>query len=423
MRKVVTNEKLGESYTYIKHTSGLSIYVYPKEGYASSYALFGTKYGSIDTCFKRSDRESYNKIPEGTAHFLEHKLFESEDLDAFELFAKTGAQANAYTTFDRTCYLFFCSGNFRENLEILLNFVRSPYFTAETVKKEQGIIGQEINMYKDSPGWQSFFNLLRALYKNHPVNIDIAGTVESIAKITPDTLYTCYDTFYNLNNMALAVTGNVNIDEVIEIADKILKPAEEISVDRVFDDEPEAVVTPYTEEKLSVSIPVFAFAFKEPMKTPEKSAKEVIVKNILLDIIASTTSPLYKELLDAGLINSEFSSEYLSGTGFAMTSFSGESTDPKKVAEKIIEETVKIKESGISQQDFERSRKKFYGESVMFFNNIRGIARELMATHFKGDDLFSEFNILAGLSLDDVNEALKDTFNKNAHALSVILPK
>ncbi|HOD03131.1 MAG TPA: pitrilysin family protein, partial [Clostridiales bacterium] len=357
MRKIITNEKLGESYTYIKHSSGLSIYVFPKEGYSSSYAIFGTKYGSIHTCFKRSDKDSFNKIPEGTAHFLEHKLFESEDINADELFAKTGAQSNAYTTFDRTCYLFSCSNNFAENLEILLNFVRSPYFTAETVKKEQGIIAQEINMYKDSPGWQSLFNLLRAVYKNHPVNIDIAGTVDSISQITPETLYTCYNTFYNLNNMVLAVAGDVDAEIVIEKADKILKPTDDISIDTIFEDEPETVVKPYIEEKLSVSVPVFAFGFKEPIKT-ERSTAEILTKSIILDILASKTSPLYKELLDEGLINSEFEAEYFTGTGFAVTLFSGESSDPKKVAQKIVAETVKIKERGISREDFERSRKK-----------------------------------------------------------------
>lgn len=423
MRNIVTNEKLAESYTYIKHPSGLSIYIYPKEGYKTSYAVFGTKYGSIDTCFKRSDKDEYNKIPEGTAHFLEHKLFESEDLDAFDLFAKTGAQANAYTTFDRTCYLFSCSGNFNENLDILLNFVLSPYFTAETVQKEQGIIGQEINMCKDMPGRQSFFNFLRAMYKNHPVNIDIAGTVNSIAKITADTLFTCYDTFYNLNNMALAVAGNVDEKTVIEIADKALKTAQDITIDRVFDDEPETVVSQYIEEKMSVSIPLFDFGFKEIMETPERSLKEVIVKRIILEVLASKTSPLYKELLEEGLINDEFEAEYFTGTGYGMTIFSGESNEPKKVTEKIKEAIKKLKESKIAEEDFERARKRLYGEAVMSFNNISGIANGLLVSHFKGDDLFSEFNILAGLMLEDINNALKDTFNENAQCLSVVLPK
>ncbi|HZK21980.1 MAG TPA: pitrilysin family protein [Oscillospiraceae bacterium] len=423
MRNIVTNEKLNESYTHIKHPSGLSIYVYPKQGYKTSYAVFGTKYGSIDTRFKRSDKSEYSEIPEGTAHFLEHKLFESEDLDAFDLFAKTGAQANAYTTFDRTCYLFSCSNNFKENLDILLNFVLSPYFTEKTVQKEQGIIGQEINMCKDMPGRQSFFNLLRAMYKNHPVSIDIAGTIESIAKITADTLYTCYDTFYNLNNMVLAVAGNVDEETVIKVADKALKTAQDITIDRVFEKEPETVVTDYIEERMSVFLPLFDFGFKETMTAPEKSLSEIIIKKIILEVLASKTSPLYKQLLEEGLINDEFDAEYFTGAGYAMTSFSGESKEPKKVAEKIKEAIRKLKENTITQEDFEIARKKLYGEAVMSFNNVSGIANGLIVAHFKGDDLFSEFNILSGLTLKDINEVLKDTFDESAQCLSVVLSK
>ncbi len=423
MRNTVTNALLGESYTHIEHPSGLSIYVYPKSGYASSYAVFGAKYGSIDTCFKRSDRDALVRIPEGTAHFLEHKLFESEELDAFEQFAKTGASANAFTSFDRTCYLFSCTGSFKENLEILLGFVRSPYFTAQTVQKEQGIIGQEIDMYKDSPGWQSVFNLLRALYKNHPVNIDIAGTKASIAQITADTLKSCYDTFYNLNNMVLAVAGNVDADEVAAVADRLLTASQDVSVDRVFEEEPEAVVSAYAEEKLSVAIPVFALGFKEKVNDPERSVREEVVKELLLDILAGQTAPLYKELLDGGLINAEFDTEYFNGTNYALTLFSGESTDPKKVAEKIAAETVKLKKEGVSEQDFERARKKLYGRAVMSFNDIEGIANEIAAAHFRGEDVFAEFEALSKLTLDEVNAALKETFDENALALSVVMPK
>ncbi|MBQ1967206.1 MAG: insulinase family protein, partial [Clostridia bacterium] len=221
--KLIKNDLLKEEYYEIDHESGLKIFVMEKPDYNGAYALFGTKYGSVDTCFKIKGAESYTTVPEGIAHFLEHKLFESEELDAFERFAETGANANAYTSFDRTCYLFQCSGEFEKNLEILLDFVKAPYFTEETVQKEQGIIGQEIRMYQDSPDWQVLFNLLRGLYSKNPVRIDIAGTIESIAEINADLLYSCYKTFYNNSNMCLAVAGNVKTEEVINIADKVLK--------------------------------------------------------------------------------------------------------------------------------------------------------------------------------------------------------
>ncbi len=198
----IKSQLTGDKYYKVKHKSGLNIYVYEKEGYNSTYAVFGTRYGSINTTFSSNGGEKMT-VPDGIAHYLEHKLFECEDGDAFAKYAKTGANANAFTSFDKTCYLFSTTDNFKESLEILLDFVQRPYFTEETVAKEQGIIGQEIKMYDDSPEWRVMFNLLEIMYHNHPVKIDIAGTVESIAKITPELLYKCYNTFYNLTNMAL----------------------------------------------------------------------------------------------------------------------------------------------------------------------------------------------------------------------------
>ena len=264
--KEIHSTLLDDSYYRIDHPSGLTILVMPKAGYSSAYALFGTKYGSIDTRFKRSDEADFTEVPEGIAHFLEHKLFESEDLDAFARYAKTGASANAYTSFERTCYLFSCAGDFKASLEILLDFVQSPYFTEQTVQKEQGIIGQEIRMYQDEPNWQVMFNCLRALYKVHPVRIDIAGTIDSISHITADLLYRCYHTFYNLHNMALAVAGNVTVDEVLEVADRLLKPADELSIERNFPNEPAEPVQPYIEETLDVGAPLLCSASRKPMR-------------------------------------------------------------------------------------------------------------------------------------------------------------
>ena len=202
-KEIIRNELTGDEYTLIRHKSGLDILVWEMEGYSTTEALFGTKYGSVNTKFKTAGDSGYTVVPEGIAHFLEHKLFENEDCDVFELYAKTGASANAYTSFDKTCYLFSCSENYKESLDILLSFVQAPYFTQETVEKEQGIIAQEIKMCNDNPGNRVFYNMLRCLYHEHPVKIDIAGTVESIQKIDADLLYKCYNTFYNLHNMVL----------------------------------------------------------------------------------------------------------------------------------------------------------------------------------------------------------------------------
>lgn len=419
--KEVRNELLNEKYYDIDHPSGLKIFVMPKENYSSTYAIFATKYGSIDTMIQMDDG-TFKEIPEGTAHFLEHKLFESEDLDAFERFAKTGASANAYTSFDRTGYLFSCSANFKKNLEILLDFVQNPYFTQATVEKEQGIIGQEIDMYKDAPDWEVMFNCLRTMYHNLPVRIDIAGTQESIAQITAKTLYGCYDNFYNLHNMVLAVAGNVSVDEVIEVADKALKPVEGKMAQRKVIDEPKEVLDSYVEEKLSVATPQFMFGFKESRDTPERTTKEEISMEILLDMISGQSSELYKCLFDGKLINSSFGFEYFTGFGYSCVLFAGESNDPKRVSEEIVKEIKKFRETGFDKTAFDRTKKKLYGRMIMGMNDVEGLANNMAVSFFAGENIFTDFEIFKTVTLDDINDILKKTLDENYSVLSVIKP-
>ncbi len=416
----IKNDILEEGYYAVDHKSGLKIYVYPKEDYASTYAVFGTKYGSIDTRFKRSDKADFIEIPAGTAHFLEHKLFESEELDAFQRYAETGASANAYTSFDRTCYLFTCTGHFKENFEILLDFVRHPYFTEETVQKEQGIIGQEIDMYKDSPEWECLFNLLEAMYVNHPVKIDIAGTKQSISEITAEMLFSCYDTFYNLSNMALAVAGNIGVEEVLEIADRLLETDEYVTVERAFLDEPAEIVKDYVEEHLPVATPVFAFAYKESHENPERTLEEEIAMSIILDVLAGQMSTLYKELLDDGLVNNTFSTEYFNGYNYAAPLFSGESTAPETVAGRIKKRVAELKESLISEEEFEIVRKKQYGKTVRAFSDVDTLANGLVVSHFENEELFSEFEVIKKMELSFVNEKLLKSFDEKTAVLSVV---
>lgn len=419
--KEVRNELLNEKYYDIDHPSGLKILVMPKENYSSTYAIFATKYGSIDTMIQMDDG-TFKEIPEGTAHFLEHKLFESEDLDAFERFAKTGASANAYTSFDRTGYLFSCSANFKKNLEILLDFVQNPYFTQATVEKEQGIIGQEIDMYKDAPDWEVMFNCLRTMYHNLPVRIDIAGTQESIAQITAKTLYGCYDNFYNLHNMVLAVAGNVSVDEVIEVADKALKPVEGKMAERKVIDEPKEVLDSYVEEKLSVATPQFMFGFKESWDTPERTTKEEISMEILLDMISGQSSELYKRLFDGKLINSSFGFEYFTGFGYSCVLFAGESNDPKSVSEEIVKEIKKFRETGFDKTAFDRTKKKLYGRMIMGMNDVEGLANNMAVSFFAGENIFTDFEIFKTVTLDDINDIFKKTLDENYSVLSVIKP-
>ncbi|WP_085833386.1 EF-P 5-aminopentanol modification-associated protein YfmH [Clostridium merdae] len=417
----ITNERVHDSYYSVKHPSGLRIFVYPKEGSNSTYAIFGTRYGSVDTSFRRSDEKEVCTVPEGIAHFLEHKLFESEDGDAFTRFAKTGASANAYTSFDKTCYLFSSTENVYESLEILLDFVQSPYFTEQTVQKEQGIIGQEIRMYDDDPQWRVMFNLLKALYHHHPVKIDIAGTVESIAEITPDYLYRCYNTFYNLNNMALCVAGNIDPERVLELCDKMLKSSKPVEVERIFEEEPAGVVEKRVEQKLSVTLPLFQFGFKEA--AGHRNVKELAQMEVLLELLASDASPLYRRLLDANLINTaSFGSEYFEGPGYAAVIFSGESKDPDAVAKEICNEVERLRKEGIPQDAFARARKALYGRNVAALNSAEAIANAMITLTFDERELFSYIDALATVELQDVQDMLeKQLLTKNS-ALSVITP-
>ena len=420
MQKQIFESEIGESYIKAVHPSGLKIYILEKPQYNSAYAVFGTKYGSIDTCFSVNGEKT--QVPEGIAHFLEHKLFESEDGDAFTKYAATGAYANAYTSFDRTCYLFSCSDRFYDNLGILLDFVQSPYFTAETVQKEQGIIGQEIRMYDDSPDWRVMFNMLLAMYKNHPVRIDIAGTVESIAEIDDKLLYKCYNTFYNPSNMFICIAGNVNADKVLSRINSAVKTNAPIEIERIGCDEPDEVVDSYVEQQLAVAQPMFCFGYKESMDKPERSVKEKVRTALLLEIIAGDSSPLYKKLINEGLINDEFSFEYFTGHNYSAVIFEGESSDPKRVAEEIKAEIERLKADGIDKKLFSAVRCGMYGEAVRSFNSVQSIATQLVSCAMSDSGLFDELKYIKSATPEDVYKRLS-LLDNDKTVLSVINPE
>lgn len=415
----IVSERLGDSYYKIAHQSGLTIYVYPKAGYNSNYAIFGTKYGSINTSFSLDGGPAIT-VPDGIAHYLEHKLFENEDGDAFAKYAKTGANANAYTSFDKTCYLFSCTEKFEESMEILLDFVQSPYFTPETVAKEQGIIGQEIKMYDDSPEWRVMFNLLGAMYHNHPVKIDIAGTVESIAEITDQKLYQCYNTFYNLNNMVLCVCGNTTAEEVLRMADNMLKPCEKHKIENYFTEEPYEVAQTYVEQKFPVSVELFNLGFKERAGESQLTSREIAETEILLSLLASSTSDLYRDLMESNLINSSFGYELFEGPNFNAIIFSGESRAPKETAEKIKAYISKIKEQGIQEEDFEISKKAIYGEAVSSLNSVDTIGNMMVDFHFTNRELFTYIDEIANVTFGDIQNRFTQILDVNNCSLSVI---
>lgn len=423
-KQVIKSARLGEEMVRVKHSSGLNMLLCPMKGYSTAYATFTANVGSVDTGFKTQDDAEFVDVPEGIAHFLEHKMFENEEGDAFERYAKTGASANAYTSFDKTAYLFACTGNFEQSLEILLDFVRRPYFTKESVQKEQGIIGQEIRMYDDDGDWRVQFNLLAALYHKHPVRIDIAGTVESISQIDHELLYRCYRTFYNLGNMVLCVAGNFDVDTVLRVADRVLKPDEKpVEIERRTVDEPESVCRPLVEQKLPVATPLFEFGFKGRAGTPEENLKNQVLDELLADIIAGEASPLYRRMYDAGIINATFGSEIMAGRDYMCAIFSGESREPERVAREIKEEIARMRREGIDGRMFELCRRATYGRYIGMYSRVEAVAGLMAATYFAGiDDIYSLLDIVADATVEQLAERLETAFDETRSALSIVRP-
>jgi predicted Zn-dependent peptidase len=422
--EIIKNEKLGEEVIRITHKSGLEIAIIPKKGFSSIYAQFAAKVGSVDNCFKLKGEEQFTRIPDGIAHFLEHKMFDMEDgTNAFDQYAKTGASANAFTAFDKTAYLFSTTDHFKESLEVLVNCVTHPYFTKESVEKEQGIIGQEIRMYDDNGEWRVLFNLLECLYQHNPVRIDIAGTVESIAKIDHELLYRCYRTFYNLHNMILCVVGDVKVEDVLEVCDKYLEPAEPQEIICDYGPAETGLHSTYHEQQLPVASPLFQLGFKDNYTNCEgrEFLKREAAMGILLSMLVGRSSDFYEEMYRQGLINSSFGSEYFWGRGFASAIMGGESKDPQKVQQHLLSAIEKMKQNP-DDELFQRCKRAVYASTVQMFNSVENIAVQYVGYYFAKADFFQVLDVFDEVTLDDVMTLLDQVFQKENMALSVVRP-
>lgn len=417
--EILSGNRLGETVYFGVHPTGLPIYVCPKEGFTATYAVIGTRYGSVDTDFTVDGENQH--VPAGIAHYLEHKLFENEDCDAFEKYAKTGASANAYTSFGQTAYLFSCTERVEESLEILLDFVQNPYFTPENVEKERGIIGQEIRMGEDDADRLALFQMLECMYENHPVKVDIAGTVESIAKITPELLYTCYNTFYNLNNMALVLCGNIDTKTVEAVADRTLKQAPPFTLQPFPVKEPFGVRQHRVEATMPVAAPLFCIGFKEPVAAGYvHTAEELTAAEVLLELLAGSGSALYTRLMDEGLINETFGGGYFEGAGYAAFLFSGESRDPDRVADLITAEIERVKAEGIDKERFEEEKKAFYGKMIAGANSVESCADWLLDDHFYGRKPFGLIDSVASLDVKSVEKVLSTCLLTENKVISIV---
>lgn len=410
-----------------KHESGLKVHLIPKKDYSSSYAIFATNYGSVDSEFVVPGENEAITVPDGIAHFLEHKMFDQPDgSNVFDKFSVYGGNANAFTSFNITAYLISTTSNIEENLEILMDYVQSPYYTDESVNKEQGIIGQEIRMYDDSASWKMFFNFINCLYKNHPVKKEIAGTIESISHITADYLYKCYNTFYNLSNMALVVIGNIDIDKITDVIEKSIKikDGDKGTIKKIYPDEPDEIETNYVEKNMAIAAPMFMMGFKD---TDNKLSGEALLKKniemtILLRMLFAKGTDIYEKLYDEGLINSTFSTDYTIHCDYAFSSLDGESKDPKKVYEIIIDEIKKLHKTGLCEEDFERAKKVVWGRYIRMHNDIEDYANMYIQSLFMGIDYFDYYNVYKTINFEDVVLRFKKHFNPELSALSVVYP-
>lgn len=423
MSHEIIRSQTGEVLYKKRHKSGLEVCVIPKEGFSKTYAIMAAKIGSVDDRVK--DGDSVIRLPDGIAHFLEHKLFESEEGNAFDRYAKTGASANAYTAFDKTAYLFSCTDKFEESFEVLLDLVQSPYFTEESVKKEQGIIGQEIRMYDDDPEWQGLFNLLRISYKNNPVRVDIAGTAESIAKITPDLLYKCHRSFYHPENMVLCVVGDVDYERVFELSDKWIKtPSDAPPIPAPDFIEPVGPVSALTEKRLSVSLPILYLGFKDnaTVFSGVEYLKRSIMIDILLEMVGGKSSELYGQLYDEGLINATFTVEYMSGRGFGLSMFYGQTAEPQTVANRIASEAERLAKRD-AKALFERAKKVVYASKLRTFDSVDAIANSFITGYFGGYSLFDTLSVFADITCEETTDMLSSHLSAGNMAMSLILPR
>ncbi|WP_226528341.1 EF-P 5-aminopentanol modification-associated protein YfmH [Metabacillus niabensis] len=428
MTKPIHFEQLQESLYYEKMTNGLDVYVLPKKGFNKTYATFTTKYGSIDNTFVPINKDEMIQVPDGIAHFLEHKLFEKEDGDVFQQFSKQGASANAFTSFTRTAYLFSSTSQVERNLETLIDFVQEPYFSEKTVEKEKGIIGQEINMYDDNPDWRLYFGLIQNLFHQHPVRIDIAGTIDSIAKITKDSLYECYNTFYHPSNMLLFVVGAVDPDKILQqVRENQQKKnfSAQSEIKREFPTEQGNVFKEKEILKMNVqsSKCLVGLKAKKPNRTGAELLKYELSMNILLDMLFSKSSTNHEELYKEGLIDDTFSYDYTEESGFGFAMIGGDTVDPDHLAERIKDILFKAKNHGVDFSTFEATKKKKIGAFLRAINSPEYIANQFTRYAFNEMNLFDVVPTLESLSKEDLTNVLNESVEEALFSVCQVVPK
>ena len=426
--KTIEFKQLDETLYYKKLENGLDVYILPKKGFSKTFVTFTTKYGSIDRTFVPLGEKEAITVPDGIAHFLEHKMFEKEEGDVFQKFSELGAQANAFTSFTRTAYLFSATDYLYKNTETLLNFVQEPYFTKETVEKEKGIIGQEITMYDDLPDWRLYFGTIENMYHHHPVKIDIAGTIESIDKITADHLYTCYNTFYHPSNMLLFVVGAVDPNEmmaVIEANQGKKEFPEPTPIEHILEDEPQGVAIKEREMSMDVQKPKVYIGLKAKQVglSGEEMLKHELAVAIALECLFGRASTLYTHLYEGGLIDESYAFDFSLEKGYGFALIGSDTNKPDELVSAIKGRLKEAQDGSIfKEEDVERIKRKRIGSFLRALNSLEFIANQFTRYKFNDMNLFDAVPTVEKLTVEDVREAFKSLQGEEQQTVFKIVP-
>ena len=421
--KIIENSKVKEKLYIEKMENGLTVMFVPKPGIQKKYMIWGTNYGSNDNKFIVPGETEETEVPNGVAHFLEHKLFEQPNgTNSLDTLTALGVNANAFTTNDHTAYLFECTNNFYPAMDELMDYVQHPYFTDKNVEKEKGIIGQEIKMYDDYPDWKVYLNALKIMYHKNPIKIDVAGTVETISNIDKEILYKCYKTFYHPSNMIMVIVGDFEPEKIFEeVKKRLVENINKGEIKRINPTEEESIVESRIEDKFEVSMPLYTIGIKDKLETDKrKLVKKDLAIEILLNIILGKSSETYQELYKEGIIFGEQGLSYEYGREYAHILISGQSTNPDKVYEKFKNTVKQLKENGINQKDFERLKKMVYGRYIREYNDVSDIARMFLTDALKGICSFDYLEEIEGITVEYLEQLLNDIFKENKMVISIV---
>lgn len=421
--KVIESLKIKEKVYIEELENGLKVMIIPKQNTNKKYVIWGTHFGSIDNRFIVPGSNEEISVPDGVAHFLEHKMFEQENgKNSLDVLMALGVDANAYTTNNHTAYLFECTDNFYEALDELMDYVQNPYFTDENVEKEKGIIGQEIGMYDDDPGWRLYINALDCMYKENPIKIDIAGTIESISKIDKDVLYKCYNTFYHPSNMNLVVCGNFKPDEILEqIKKRLIKKENQGEIKRIYPKGAEEINKKYAEDTMEVSQPIFMIGFKDKIEVKDIIKRHIAIE-ILMNMLIGKSSKLYQNLYNEGILLSQPDLDYEFTDNYAHVLIGGQSKAPEKIKEGLLKSIEEFK-NNLEKEHFERIKKKVYGDYVVEYNSVSDIARMFLSDYFKGINSFDYIEEFNTVTIEYVSQILNEVFDEKNCIMSIVKGK